>query len=168
MNAHRLIILTVLLVSLTGAIYGQSDMNVTNVADETAGITPSLTVVDQDAVGDSMLANVTVAEAISDGPGWVVIHNNLFGHPGGVVGYIHVDSGRSSNVSVTIHSFVATDSLFAVLHYDRGEAGVFEYPAIDIEQRAEGQIMIKPFRVSTSWDAMLLNLTQMAKDAGTE
>jgi len=45
---------------------------------------------------------------------------------------------------------VATDNLFAVLHYDRGEIGVFEYPTIDTEQMAEGEIMIKPFSVSTS------------------
>lgn len=162
MNIHLLIALSILLASLAGTAYCQSEDN------ETAGITPSLTVMDQTAIGDSMLANVTVAETISDGPGWVVIHNDLFGHPGGVIGYTHVDSGSSKNVSVTIHSFVATDSLFAVLHYDRGEAGVFEYPAIDTEQRAEGQIMIKPFRVSTGWDAMLMNLTQMAEDADSE
>ena len=57
------------------------------------------------------------------------------------------------------------DNLFAVLHYDRGEIGVFEYPTIDTEQMAEGEIMIKPFTVSTSWDAPLMNLTQMAEDA---
>lgn len=46
-----------------------------------------------------------------------------------------------------------------------GEIGVFEYPTIDTEQMAEGEIMIKPFTVSTSWDAPLMNLTQMAEDA---
>ena len=160
MKIHRLIALSILLTSLAGSVYGQGEDN------ETTGITPSLTVMDQTAIGDSILANVTVAGAVSDGPGWVVIHNDLFGHPGGVVGYTHVDGGASSNVSVTIHSFVATDTLFAVLHYDRGLAGVFEYPAMDTEQMAEGQIVIKPFSVSTDWDAMLMNLTQMAEDAG--
>jgi len=159
MNIHRLIALSILLASLVGTVLCQSAEN------EKAGITPSLTVADQTAVGDSMVANVTVAEAISDGPGWVVIHNNLFGHPGGAVGYTHVDSGNNSNIVVTIHAFVATDNLFAVLHYDRGEIGVFEYPTIDTEQMAEGEIMIKPFTVSTSWDAPLMNLTQMAEDA---
>lgn len=158
MNIHRLIALSILLASLAGSVYGQSGDN------ETTEITPSLTVMDQTAIGDSMLANVTVAGAVSDGPGWVVIHNDLFGHPGGVVGYAHVDSGNTSNVSVTIHSFVATDSLFAVLHYDRGVAGVFEYPAMDTEQMAEGLIVIKPFRVSTAWGGMLMNLTQMAAE----
>lgn len=81
MNIHRLIALSILLASLVGTVLCQSAEN------ETAGIIPSLTVADQTAVGDSMVANVTVAEAISDGPGWVVIHNNLFGHPGG--GWIH-------------------------------------------------------------------------------
>lgn len=165
MNPHRLIILSILLASLAGVAYCQSEMNETTGANETTGITPSVTVVDQTAAGNSVIANVTVAEAVSDGPGWVVIHNNLFGHPGGVVGYTHVDSGISSNVSVTIHSFVATDSLYAVLHSDSGEAGVFEYPVIDTEQMAEGQIVIRPFNVSTSWDAMLMNLTAMAEDA---
>jgi hypothetical protein len=168
MNVYRVIALSILLASLAGIAYCQSEMNETTGANETTGIAPSVTIMDQTAAGNNMIANVTVTEAVSDGPGWVVIHNNLFGHPGGVVGYTHVDSGISSNVSVTIHSFVATDSLFAVLHYDRGEAGVFEYPAIDTEQMADRQIVIKPFSVSTNWNAMLMNLTQMAEDARTE
>lgn len=159
MNTHTLIALSIFLASLAGTAYCQSEDN------ETTGITPSITVMDQTATGDNILANVTIADVVSDGPGWVVIHNNLLGHPGGVVGYTHVDSGNNSNVSVTIHSFVATDNLFAVLHYDRGEAGVFEYPAIDTEQMADGQMVFGPFNASTSWGEMLINLTQRAEDA---
>ncbi|MFB3764569.1 MAG: hypothetical protein ACE14P_04905 [Methanotrichaceae archaeon] len=161
MNVHSMIILFALFVSLAGIAYGQNEMN-----NATTGITPSVAVMDQAAVGNNITANITVAEVISDGPGWIAIHNDLFGHPGGVIGYTHVNTGRNSNVPVIIHTFVATDGLLAVLHYDRGMPGTFEYPAVDIEQRASGQIVIKPFSIKATPNIMLMNLTQMARNMG--
>ncbi len=163
MNAHRLIILSALLISLVGVVCCQSEMNGT-----TTEVMPSVTVMDQTAVGNSMIANVTVAKVISDGPGWIVIQNDLFGRLGGVIGYAHVDNGSNSNINITFDPFVATDSLFAVLYYDREATGLFTYPTIDKEHGANGQIVMEPFRVGTMWDAMLMNLTQMARDASAE
>jgi len=58
MNIHRLIALSILLASLVGTVLCQSAEN------EKAGITPSLTVADQTAVGDSMVGP-------SRGGGWI-------------------------------------------------------------------------------------------------
>ena len=160
-NVHRLIILSALLISFSGVVSSQSEMNET-----TNGFMPSVIVNDQVAMGDNMIANVTIAQVVSDGPGWIVIHNDLFGHPGGAIGYAQVDSGNNSNLTVTIHTLVATERLFAVLHYDRGELGVLEYPLIDTEQKAGDMMVIEPFNLGTTWDATLLNLTQRAKDEG--
>lgn len=124
-------------------------------------IAPQITVSEQMVEGNQTLGQVVIDEAISDGPGWLVIHNNLFGKPGGVIGYTHVNNGTNSDVAVTIHSFVATDNLFAVLHLDRGQANVFEYPDTDVEQKANGQIVIMPFAVRAEGFS-LMNLTEMA------
>lgn len=124
----------------------------------------SITVEDQVITGDGIVGNVTVDEVVSNGPGWIVIHNNLFGHPGGVIGYSPVESGVNTNVPVTVHTFVATDTLFAVLHHDAGEAGVFEYPIPDVEQKVGGEIVIVPFN-ATAENATLMNLTALASDS---
>jgi hypothetical protein len=118
----------------------------------------SITVKDQAIPGDGVVGNVTVDEAVSNGTGWLVIHNNLFGHPGGVIGYAPVKPGVNTNVTVTVHTFVATDTLFAVLHHDAGREGVFEYPVPDVEQKVDGAIVIVPFNV-TAENATLMNLT---------
>jgi hypothetical protein len=156
MEWHNMITLFALFISLAGIACCQSETNNT-----TTGIMPSVAAMDQAAVGNNITANITVAEVVSDVPGWIAIHNDLFGHPGGVIGYTHVNSGRNGNVPVIIHTFAATDGLFAVLHYDRGVPGAFEYPAIDIEQRANGQIVIKPFSIKSTRNITLMNFTQM-------
>ncbi|MDG6256905.1 MAG: hypothetical protein QCH35_04825 [Methanomicrobiaceae archaeon] len=113
--------------------------------------------------GDQVIGNVTIDEVVSNGTGWVAIHNNLFEHPGGIIGYAQVENGTTENVTVTIHTFVATDSLFAVLHMDAGEEGVFEYPAPDTEQMADGQLVILPFKV-TGNNFTLMNLTATCQE----
>jgi hypothetical protein len=42
-----------------------------------AGLMPSINVSSQSLVGN----NLTISEVMSEGPGWVVIHNNLQGKP---------------------------------------------------------------------------------------
>ena len=126
----------------------------------------SVTVKDQVITGDGIVGNVTVDEVVSDGPGWIVIHNNLFGHPGGVIGYSPVEPGVNTNVSVTVHTFVATDTLFAVLHHDAGKEGVFEYPVPDVEQKVDDEIVIVPFN-ATAENATLMNLTALSSETRT-
>jgi len=126
----------------------------------------SVTVKDQVITGDGIVGNVTVDEVVSDGPGWIVIHNNLFGHPGGVIGYSPVEPGVNTNVSVTVHTFVATDTLFAVLHHDAGKEGVFEYPIPDVEQKVDDEIVIVPFN-ATAENATLMNLTALSSETRT-
>ncbi len=129
-------------------------------AQTAAEANASITVADQEVVGNGVVGNITVEKVVSDGPGWVAIHNDLFGHPGGVIGYAPVKDGENTNVTVTIHTFVALDTLFAVLHHDYGKEGVFEYPIPDVEQKTGGEIVIVPFNV-TSKSATLMNLTEL-------
>ena len=47
------------------------------------GSWPSVTVADQEIVD----GKVTIAEVVSDGPGWLVIHAQADGKPGPILGY---------------------------------------------------------------------------------
>ncbi|NLA39497.1 MAG: hypothetical protein GX882_09045 [Methanomicrobiales archaeon] len=161
MRKYWLVIVAVLAAGLVGPITAQAEPE-TNVTGNA-----SVTVSDQEIMGDGIVGNVTVDEVVSDGPGWIVIHNNLFGHPGGVIGYAPVMSGVNQNVTVTVHTFVATDTLFAVLHHDAGREGVFEYPVPDVEQKVDDEIVIEPFNV-TAENATLINLTELCPKSGTE
>ena len=160
MQKRWLVLAAVLAACCIGAVSAQEAVGMN--ATENA----SIQVTDQMIEGDAVVGNVTIREVVSNGTGWLVIHTNLFGHPGGVIGYTPVEPGMNENVTVTIHTFVATDALFAVLHHDAGEAGVFEYPVPDVEQRAEGEIVIVPFNV-TAENATLLNLTELSSGGRT-
>ncbi len=106
---------------LPASMAGVSSTQQTNQTAMSEMVRSSADVTDQAIAGDGVVGNVTVDEVVSNGSGWLMIHNNLFfDHPGGVIGYTWVEPGMSENVTVTIHTFVATDRLFAVLHKDMG------------------------------------------------
>ena len=87
-------------------------------------ILPSVTVADQDVTG----GKVAVSEVVSAGPGWLVIHAQADGKPGLVLGYSRVIEGANADVQVEIDAGNATETLYAMLHADAGEAGVWEFP----------------------------------------
>ncbi len=101
---------------LPASMAGVSSTQQTNQTAMSETVISLVNVTDQAIAGDGVVGNVTVDEVVSNGSGWLMIHNNLFDHPGGVIGYTGVEPGMSENVTVTIHTFVATDRLFAVLH----------------------------------------------------
>jgi len=111
----------------------------------TSSVTPSVTVSDQAISGDS----VVIAEVISEGPGWLVIHAQADGKPGPILGYSAVAAGANENVSVQIETAKATETLYAMLHMDAGEAGVFEFPeGPDGPVTVDGKVVTPPFSVS--------------------
>jgi len=124
---------------------------------------PSIVVADQEITVDDPVGFILIASVVSDGPGWIVIQNDLYGRPGGIVGYAHVDSGESRNVMVRVGIDIATDHLIAELHRDRGRIGVFEYPPpIDAQARTGGRAVMQPF-VITAEDTPLLNITALSR-----
>lgn len=169
MNGFRWAIAVLLVASLVGLAWGQvmpmdnqtpAGENVTPSVDE--NVTPTINVtMNQTLEGNATVANVTIDEVVSDGPGWLVIHNNLFGHLGGVIGFSQVDPGTNSNVTVTIDTHVAIDRLSAELHKDLGQEGVFEYPVIDGPQMADGQPVTANISV-TAENFTVNNLTELA------
>jgi plastocyanin len=87
-------------------------------------ITPSVTVADQEIIEDK----VTIAEVVSDGPGWLVIHAQADGKPGPILGYSAVASGANAGLMIAIDESSATETLYAMLHTDGGELGAWEFP----------------------------------------
>ena len=116
-------------------------------------VLPSVTVVDQEIE----MGHVTVAEVVSDGPGWMAIHAQAEdGGFGEVLGYTAVSDGVNTDVVVDLIMGTPTETLFAMLHIDAGEVGTYEFsPMVDdgddvpyayMEGEMAGQILAPAFQ----------------------
>ncbi len=95
----------------------------------------------QDAMGEpsvevsdqvSLDGTVTITSAYSDGPGFVVIHiDNGSGAPGPVIGYAALNPGWNYNIPISIDTSAVTPMIFAMLHTDTGEVGVYEFGTVE-------------------------------------
>ena len=90
-------------------------------------ITASLRVEDQDATDGS----VTIAEAASSAPAWVVVYTDEQGHPAGIIGNAALPPGDSYDIEVAVDPGKVTPELYALVHADAGEPGKFEFPGPD-------------------------------------
>jgi len=121
----------------------------------TSAVTPAVTVADQEIVEGS----VTIAEIVSDGPGWLVVHAQADGKPGPIVGYTPIADGVNTDVMVEIDDENATETLYAMLHIDGGEVGAFEFPdGPDGPVLVDEKVVTPPFKV----------LAKEISDAGRE
>lgn len=106
-------------------------------------VEPSISVADQDISEGS----INIPEAASDGAGWVVIHTQVDGAPGPVIGYAAVAHGVSRDVAVSVDPATATETLYAMLHVDAGTNGEYEFPGDDAPAKVNDQVVVKPFKV---------------------
>ena len=108
-------------------------------------MTPMVTVEDQPITDGA----VTIAEVVSNGPGWIVIHKQADGRPGPIVGYEAVSDGANQDVAVQVDAAAATETLYAMLHTDAGDVGVWEFPdGADVPVKDEaGNVITPPFTV---------------------
>ena len=106
-------------------------------------ITPSVSVGEQKLVDDS----VTISSVIAEEDGWVVIHADNEGKPGTVLGNAPVDKGTNENIVVTIDPAKATDFLHAMLHVDKGNSGVFDFPGDDAPVKLDEAVVNKRFSI---------------------
>ena len=107
-------------------------------------LTPSVTVSDQDIVEGT----VTIAEVVSDGSGWLVIHADGGGGPGMVIGHAAVSYGVNTDVVVELDMENVTDKLFAMLHTDAGVIGTYEFPGDDGPVRVDGNVVTPSFQAN--------------------
>jgi hypothetical protein len=95
--------------------------------------TPALVLEDQ-AVTSAMMGiepHIFIKEALIDAPGWVVIHSSVDGSPGPVIGVSPLAAGLNYDIVVEIDDMAVGEQVFPMLHYDTGEAGVYEFGTVD-------------------------------------
>lgn len=123
-----------------------------------AQFTPEVFTIDQNVVDGT----VNVTRATMNGDGWVVIHADDGGAPGPVLGYAPVADGVNANIKVDIDSDAATDTLYAMLHVDAGEAGTYEFPGADEPLTENGEVVMTPFAVT----GKIQTVVGVAQEAG--
>lgn len=103
------------------------------------------------AASDQEITNgtVTIDSAYLLQSGFVVIHTaNEEGKPGPVIGYAALPAGPSAGVAVNIEADKATPKLFAMLHIDAGNAGVYEFPGDDVPVTEGDAVVLTPFNIA--------------------
>lgn len=108
------------------------------------GGTPSVTVDDQTFDGTS----VTVADAFSQGPGWMVIHSQVNGSIGPAIGETQIINGDNKNIVVKIDPSQASPVMYAMLHEDAGAIGKYEFPGPDVPVMLNGNMLSPSFNAT--------------------
>lgn len=109
--------------------------------------TPSVSVSNQ----LSLNGTVTVDRVFSEGPGFVVIHIDVDGAPNRVAGFAPVEAGWTYNLEIPIDATIATPVLYAMLHLDDAEVGVYEFGTVegaDAPVSVDGAVVTPPFNVN--------------------
>lgn len=118
--------------------------------DDGMGSVPMVAVVDQ----LSLDGTVTIDSVYSEGPGFVVIHIDNNGAPGPVAGNAWIPAGHSHNVAIDIDTTMATPTLYAMLHTDTGEVGVYEFGTVD---GADGPVAVDGNVVTPSFGVAVVD-----------
>jgi predicted lipoprotein with Yx(FWY)xxD motif len=129
-------------VSVNGSVVTTS-FQVGNLMSE---LPPAVEVSNQDIKADT----VTISKAVSNGPGWLVIHADSEGSPGPVIGYSALNDGVNENVIVQIDPSTATETLYAMLHTDSGIVGTYEFPGEDGPVSVDGAVVTPAFKVGNN------------------
>ncbi len=111
--------------------------------------------VDNQTINDS--SQIMINQVTIDQQGWIVIQSDDDGKPGSVLGFSQVDNNKSENLVVGIDPKMATSVLYAVLYYDRGITGVFEFPGPDTPVEFKGRAISTSFTANNQ--ATLPSLT---------
>jgi hypothetical protein len=74
---------------------------------------------------------MTVYTVMSDGPGWVVFHEDKDGAAGAILENIWVPNGTTKIVRTNTLEEMGSEPIHVMLHYDHGWSGYFEFPRTD-------------------------------------
>jgi hypothetical protein len=94
---------------------------------------------------------VSINRVVSEVPGWLVIHSDVEGAPGPVLGYAPVKAGVNWNVRVKIRS--DGSRLWAMLHVDAGMVGTYEFPGPDVPVSVEGKVVMLRFSLRKGYSS---------------
>ncbi|MAU09557.1 MAG: hypothetical protein CL607_07040 [Anaerolineaceae bacterium] len=123
-------------------------------------MTPSVTVADQVVTHDQVI----IDEIYSEGPGFIVIHADNEGSFGAVIGHRAINAGTSVNVAVDIDVTMATPVLYAMLHSDTGEMGVYEFGTVE---GADGPVAVDGEVVTPDFNAAIISVYPQLIDMNT-
>jgi hypothetical protein len=104
-------------------------------------------------VSDQTLASpsaVVVKSVDTPTDGWIAIHEDTgAGSFGGVIGFAAVSAGMNDDVAVTLdRDALNGETLYAMLHIEGGEIGVYEFPGPDVPATtATGEVVAPAFEV---------------------
>lgn len=104
----------------------------------------SITVADQELHDDGRLV---IDRVEASQPGWLVIYADDNGQPGDILGYAEIAQGVNEEVVVEVDPLQSTPHLFALLHVDDGESGVFESPGPDRPLQVDAEVISAHFMV---------------------
>lgn len=104
---------------------------------------PNLKVSSQVLVGNEL----TIDSLYLDKPGYLVIHKNIEGKPGPVIGKSDLISGEKINFKIIIDASQAGTKVFPMLHYDDDSDGIYGFPDEDKPVTLEGNVLVKPIEI---------------------
>lgn len=88
---------------------------------------PEVLVYDQPIID----GRISIERAISDGPGYVAVYNEVEGQPGFIIGTATLKDGLNEYIPVTLLNSAITTQLFARLHHDTEPGDAFNFPGQD-------------------------------------
>ena len=107
---------------------------------------PSLSLRDQ-----TLDMGMLVIDAVLiDAPGWIAVHSGEGGSPGPVIASYPVPAGLSRNLHIPVDAAQAGALVFPMLHYDTGEAGVYEFGTVegaDSPVSVGGNVVVGPINL---------------------
>jgi hypothetical protein len=95
-----------------------------------------------------MIRKVVVDEVQTSEQGWIAIYADQNGMPGQVIGYRRIIPGIFRQLEIEIDISKATVVLYAMVHKDQGNRGIFEYPGIDLPITSGNLTEPQSFRIN--------------------
>jgi len=112
----------------------------------------------------SVDGTVTLAQVNSAAEGFLVVHaDNGEGSFGAVIGQTALNAGANYNVNVDIDTSMATTTLYAMLHEDTGEIGVYEFGTVE---GADGPVAVDGDVVTPTFTAEIIDVSDQMVDGG--
>lgn len=109
----------------------------------------------EQAVAEDGVITLTRVELLETS--WVLIHADVDGDIGPVIGGILLEPGVYENFPLTIDWRRATPTLYAVLHEDDPEPGILDYPNGDMPILNRGEPIVAAFRATYPPEVMVLD-----------
>jgi hypothetical protein len=90
---------------------------------------------------------VVVARVSMPKQGWLVIHGDVRGQPGPILGKVPLNVGEFTDVPVVLIVPPKSEKVWAMLHVDEGKLGLYDF-GVDGPLEQGGSVVMMPFRAN--------------------